>query len=268
MISIITSLYQSDRYLDKFSKDLKNFAQDLKHKNFPFEIIIIANEPTEREKQLEKEFSDEVWFSFVSVGRESVFATFNRGVGLAKGDKVGFWNVDDTRYASAIIEASGLFAQGAELVYFPFLIKRYLNFGLFSLPLPAQKIDKQIPKFNEETSGQFKNNMFCGPFFMFTKALYQKVGPFDEQFKIVGDFDWCTRAAYKTQRFAKAKSSGGVFRVDGGGLSAGVNPRRVAENNIVYMRNRAWKKMAIAQDLIIKQYRPKHLLAQGRFQEI
>lgn len=267
MISIITSLYQSDRYLGKFSKDLKNFTQELKGNNIPFEIIIIANEPTAREKQLEKEFSGEPWFLFVSVEREPVFATWNRGVSLAKGEVIGFWNADDVRFASAVIEARNLFAQGAELVHFPFVIKRYLKLGPWYLPLPSQKIDRQIPEFNAKTSSEFKKSMFCGPFFMFKKLLYEKVGPFDEQFKIAGDFDWCVRAANKTERFEKAKSLGGVFRVDGGGLSAGANPRRTAENNIVYMRNHAWDKMAVAEDIIIRQYRPKYLKVGEKFLE-
>ncbi len=265
MISIISSLYKSDRYLKRFQKALANFAQCLEKAGVDFEVIAIANEPTEKEKQLQKEFSGQAWFSFVSVGRESVFATFNRGVNLAGGEFLGFWNVDDIRYAQAVIEAVNLFSEGAELVHFPFLIKRYLNLGLFSLPLPTQKIDRQIPEFSASTKQQFLKGMVCGPFFMFTKSLYQKVGPFDEQFKIAGDFDWCARAVYKSEKFVKAKTLGGSFRVDGGGLSAGTNPRRVAENNIVYIRNRVWEKMQVAQDLIINEYRPKHMLLQGRY---
>ncbi len=163
-----------------------------------------------------------------------------------------------------------MFAKGAELVYFPFYVKRYFKVGSWYLPLPLNKIDQQIPEFNEETSSFFQSNMFCGPFFLFTKVLYQKVGSFDfdEQFKIAGDFDWCARAAYKTDKFVKAKSLGGVFRVDGGGLSAGVNPRRVAENNIVYARNHAWEKMAVAEDLIIKQYSLKFIKAGGAHSHI
>ncbi len=113
MISIITSLYKSDRYLDRFRKKLKEFVQYLEFKNFPFEIIVIANNPTVREKRLEKEFAGKNWFSFVSVERESVFATFNRGVSLAKGEILGFWNVDDIRFPSALLEAGG---QGACLL--------------------------------------------------------------------------------------------------------------------------------------------------------
>lgn len=265
MISIITSLYKTDRYLDKFSQHLKNFANELKSKNVPFEIIAIANDPTQRERQLEKELSSETWFSFVAVGRESVFASFNRGFALAKADILGWWNADDIRYSAAVVEAVNLFAKGAELVHFPFLVKRYFKFGPMNIPIPAQKVDKQIPQFSQNTKRQFLESMVCGPFFLFTRVLYERVGPFDEQFKIAGDLDWCIRAANKTDKFVKAKTIGGIFRVDGGGLSAGTNPRRTAENNVVYVRNHSWDKIAVAEDLIIKDYRTKHLLCAGNF---
>jgi hypothetical protein len=79
--------------------------------------------------------------------------------------------------------------------------------------------------------------MHCGPFFIFTRELYNKMGPFDEQFKIVADFDWCVRAAKITDKFFLGKESAGVFRVDGKGLSSGGKPIHQAENNIVYRRH-------------------------------
>ena len=268
MISIISSLYKSGRHLNQFQKALKGFAQDLQRAGVDFEIIAIVNEPTEAEKKFAADFANQPWFKFTEAAREPLYASWNRGINLARGGVVGFWNADDVRFAESVIEAGRLFAQGAELVYFPFIVKRYLSIGSLSLPLPGQTMDKQIPEFNATSLSDFKKSMFCGPFFMFTKSLYEKVGPFDEQFKIAGDFDWCARAAHKTDKFVKAKTVGGVFRVDGGGLSAGTNPRRVAENNVIYMRNHVWEKIVVAEDLIIKDYRPKNLKYQGVFSAI
>ena len=236
MFSLVTSLYKTDKYLDAHTKNLRRFANELKEKNISFEIIAIANDVSAREKQFGKDFSAESWFTFLEVPRESVFATFNRAFSMAKGDVFGFWNVDDVRYSESLVEAEKLFKEGAELVYFPFTVKRYFKVGPWAVPLIWQRIDKQIPEFNQQTKKQFLEGMICGPHFLFTKSLYQQVGPFDEQFKIAGDFDWCIRAAKITDKFVKAKSLSGVFRVDGGGLSAGANPRRSAENNLIYKR--------------------------------
>ena len=254
MVSIITSLYQSDQYLPAYEKHLKAFTRHLIALRFEFEIIVIANDPTEREKKFRQAFKNEPWFRFVSVAREPLYATWNRGVELAKGRAIGFWNVDDTRYPQAITEAYQLLQAGAELVYFPFKIDRYIKFlGRYFL-IHKQLINSAIPEFNTTTRKEFQRSMVCGPFFMFSKELYVKVGPFDEQFKIAGDFDWCIRAAKVSDKFVKAKSLAGEFRVDGGGLSAGSNERLVEENNTVYRRHGVADKIAATSGALSAQY--------------
>ncbi len=257
MVSIITSLYKSDAYLDAYTKNLRIFSKDLLVRNFDFEVLVIANDPTEQEKQLEKDFAGSSWFRFVPVGRETLYATWNRGVNLAKGSVIGFWNVDDVRYAEALLQTRELVARGAEFIYYPFYIKRYIKIFSYSILIYKRLINKQIPEFNQSTKPQFLSGMLCGPFFMFTKSFYEKVGPFDEQFKIAGDFDWCIRAAKATNYFTKAKTIAGTFRVDGGGLSAGANERLAVENNTVSLRHNFPEKFKNIGSKLTEQYNPK-----------
>lgn len=229
MISIITSLYNSDRHLDNYVKALKDFSKNLKAKN-DFEILVIANDPSPKEKSLREIFSDSSWFSFSTVKRESLYASWNRGIEMAKNEIVGFWNVDDVRYPKAIVDGIRLIKEGAELVYFPFIIKWHINFLGFSFVVHKRIIHP--PKFNRE---EFTRFMHCGPFFIFTKSFYRKVGPFDEQFKIAGDFDWCIRAA-KISEFKLSGEIAGEFSVSREALSSRKNPLGEAENNIIYKR--------------------------------
>jgi len=260
MISIITSLYKSDRYLDSFSVQLKSFANFLSLNGISFELIAIANEPTDRERKFAQDFEKNNWFKFFSIAREPLYATWNRGVGMAFGEIIGFWNVDDVRYPEAVLEGLKLFSGGAELVYFPFKINRYLKiFGHYFL-VHKQTIKDKIPEFNEKTKNDFLHQMNCGPFFMFTKKLYEKVGPFDEQFKIAGDFDWCVRAAKLPGNLVKAKSLAGEFRVDGGGLSAGGGMRQVVENNVIYRRCGFTHLIKQEDEELAKNYRLETIL--------
>ncbi len=268
MVSIITSLYRTDKYLSQFEQNLRVFVNALNSAQVDFELIVIANDATEVEKNFALKFKNENWFKFLEIGREPLYATWNRGAEMAKGEVMGFWNVDDVRFGNAIVEAEKLFQASAELVHFPFVIKRYLKLGSWFLPLPKTTINHQIPEFSSKTKSEFLAGMVCGPFFMFTKDLYNRVGPFDEQFKIAGDFDWCVRAVKVSDKVVKAKSLGGVFRVDGGGLSAGGSSRHIAENNVIYVRNHLWHKLINAEDLAIKNYRPHHLLHKGEYREI
>src|SRR3990167_3573116 len=77
---------------------------------------------------------------------------------------------------------------------------------------------------------EFALSMHCGPFFIFSRSLYDKVGPFDEQFRIVGDFDWCIRAVKISDKFMLSAKVAGVFKRTGDTLSGG-NLRHAAENN-------------------------------------
>ncbi len=237
MISIITSLYNSDRHLNNYVKALKDFSNKLKMKD-NFEILVIANSPSSKEKSLREIFSDSPWFSFIEVKREPIYASWNRGVELTKNEIIGFWNVDDIRYPEAIIDGIRLIEDGAELVYFPLWYLRYVR--LLSLRVLVKRKLILPPLFNQK---EFIRSMHCGPFFIFTKSLYEKVGPFDEQFKIAGDFDWCVRAA-KVSEFKLSKEIAGEFIKDGSGLSGRQSMSlQEVENNIIYRRYSVLNKM-------------------------
>ncbi len=107
--------------------------------------------------------------------------------------------------------------------------------------------------------------MLCGPFFLFTKSLYARVGPFDEQFKIAGDFDWCVRAAKVSNGFVRGKTLAGEFRVDGGGLSAGGSERHAVENQIICQRHHIIDKIKPFGSSLLEQYRADAILYQGNY---
>lgn len=233
MITFITSLYKPERYLENYLKHISAFSKVISN----FELIIISNDTSDWTKNKLEEFIDKnnatSWFRVFNVPRESLYASWNRGVGLAKNDIIGFWNVDDIRYPEAVADAVKLIKEnGAELVYFPFIIKWYLNF--FGLALLVKRKNIVPPVFDKR---EFTRSMHCGPFFVFKKSLYDEIGSFDEQFKIVGDFDWCIRAAKVSDKFARSDKIAGVFgRYYGSNLSGG-NERHAMENNLVYARH-------------------------------
>ncbi len=269
MLTLITSLYKSERYLAQYIANLKKFAEILSRNKVDFEIIVIANAPSEKEKELKEIFKNNPWFVFAEVAREPLYASWNRGVESAKNEIIGFWNVDDIRYPEAVIDGLRLLKEGAELVYFPFIIKWYLKIFRFSLLVKQKKIEPPVFERRE-----FVRSMYCGPFFIFKKSLYEKVGPFDEQFKIVGDFDWCVRAAKITDKFVLSDKIAGVFRVDkalgalgisGAGLSGGrANARHLAENNIVCVRHGIKDKIQPADENLMKEYNSDKIVCKNK----
>jgi ubiquinone/menaquinone biosynthesis C-methylase UbiE len=231
MITFITSLYRSDEHIERYSGLITRFHDDLASKSIEIEIVIIANDPTEKENACLDDLSTDAlnsegkaWVRIIKVPRESLYASWNRGVREARGEIVGFWNVDDERYPEAIPASLEAFGKGAQLVYFPFIYKRYVHIAGIDMIAKVRKIDP--PLFDQ---ARFRNEMHAGPFFMFKRETVGTVGIFDESFKIAGDFDWLSRASQLIP-FTKVDAVAGVFKNNGRTLSGSRNSLQQDEN--------------------------------------
>jgi len=271
MLTLVTALYKSDRYLPGYFSRLYPFVAELKNRGIEFEVIFVPQKPTELEKKLLAEAAKNSWCRIYENPEPSLYMAWNTGVLNAKGDVVGFWNADDWRYVDGTIEAYNLVMAGADVAYSPFRIRRYLQVLGHDVLVHIQRIDKQVPGFNDATYNQFLTGMHCGPFFMFNRKFYDQVGPFDEQFRTVADFDWCLRAAKISKNFKRGKQLIGSFRVDGRGVSAGGRPRHFAEDNIVYLRHGINNKIVDNQTVpgveeLMKDYRANAVKFHGEWQ--
>ncbi len=224
-ISITSSLFKTEKFLPKWQKNLMKFAEEAKRINLQFEVNAIANEPSDAELQILNELKKEPWFKLHIVGRESIYASWNRGARVATAKVVTSWNVDDIRNAEAMKDGLSLIANGAELVYFPFTYKRYIK--VLGVDVLVKRILINPPEFSREI---FTKEMHCGPFYFFTKSLFEKIGPYDETFRIAGDYDWCVRASRVSDSIVKSNLNSGIFEKRAGTLSGGKNPLQEQEN--------------------------------------
>ncbi len=227
MISIITSLYNSQRHLPKYAKHVEEVSLALTQANIEHEFIIISNNPNEEEKSALKEIetNKNIKSKIITCERESLYATWNRGVRDATFPNITFWNVDDVRFPNAIIGGLSKIKDGADIVYFPYIYKRYVRILGFKV-LAKIKVTKTI----EFDKNIFTKGMHAGPFFMVKKDAFSKIGFFDESFTIAGDFDWMVRAAKADLMFKKSDILGGIFTNDGTTLSGSKNDLQQKEN--------------------------------------
>ncbi len=267
-LSLVTALYKSDRYLPGYFRHLYPFVNKLRSLGVDVEVVFVPQKPSDLEKKYLEQASANTWCRIYEGDTPSLYMAWNIGTLMAKGDVVGFWNADDWRYIKGTLEALSLFKQGAELVYSPFRIRRYMNFFGQDILVFIKEINKQVPEFNNQTYPTFLYQMHCGPFFMFDKKLYAKVGPFDEQFKIVGDFDWCIRAAAIKAKLVRGRGLLGSFRVDGRGVSSGGRLKHMAENNIVYIRHKQTCPKWSNTENFMKLYDPGKIFFQGQGYEV
>lgn len=214
-ISLIASLYRTDSHIKSWSKWLLTFASELQQKKVDFEIIIISNEPTVKEKDflntLQSSHYD--WLTIHEVPRESIFESWNRGIKLATGEVIGFINVDDIRFVDSLIDGIQRIHDGADFVYFPFIYKRYIHILNFNI---LAKIKKFYPPQPEEAKKIL--GMPYGPFWLVSKKFLERAGEFDPTFKVAGDYEWSMR----TQQIGKFELSNvisGIFTSNGTTLS-------------------------------------------------
>jgi len=88
LISIITAVYNNEKYLEESIKSL----QSQKYKNF--EHIILDGGSTDNTLNIIRKYEDKIDY-WCSKKDHGIYDAFNNGMKLAKGDYIGFLNSDD-----------------------------------------------------------------------------------------------------------------------------------------------------------------------------
>ncbi|QSH39036.1 hypothetical protein JXR01_01850 [Candidatus Kaiserbacteria bacterium] len=223
-ISIIISMYRTDQHLDRFLYDATKLSHALKLAKVDHNFILIVNDGTKKERSALASLASQ--FKVLFVEREPIYASWNRGVKEAEGKFVTFWGVDDTRFGEAIIDGlNALQNSRADIGYFPFRYHRFVQ--VFGLKILAKVKTFTPPKFEKE---RFLKEMHLGPHFIARRSLFERVGYFDESFKIAGDYEFQTRAVKAGAYLIRILSISGIFRNDGTTLSGSRNKLQAEEN--------------------------------------
>ncbi|MXV94229.1 MAG: isochorismatase family protein, partial [Chloroflexi bacterium] len=217
-IALISSLYRCERHLPTFSAALIGFAKVTSQAGLDVHYLPILNaaSPAERE-QIDKlaraiNAANHGRMTPHYVARESLYASWNRGLAHSDADVFGFWNADDIRAADAFFAGYRALQAGADLVDFDFTRVRTVR-RLRLFPRTERLL---VPCLYDPARFNRRNGI--GPFFIARRSLYDAVGPFDGTFQIAGDTEWASRA-FDCCHFQRIASSGGDFIVHGDNLS-------------------------------------------------
>ena len=190
-ISVLTSLYNCKRYLSGYFEHL---ARVLNLEEI--EVLLLHNEPKEDEVRLIEKaiprFPQHLIQHIEIDQRESLYASWNRGVRHAQGAFIGVWNVDDIREPNSLQKQADLLTQNphAGMAYGDMI--GVDNYGdkegrLYTAPEFAGK------------QNLFLRNFYGSCFPMWPKQIHEKVGYFDEQLRVVGDLDFQIRIASQSE---------------------------------------------------------------------
>jgi len=251
-IAVISSLYRIESHLEQFTQAVLMFAEQVHRAGIDVHYLPLVNDATTLERKSIDNLTESITRASYGkmtphyIERETLYASWNRGIRLADTPYFTFWNADDVRDASAFIEGYQALQDGSNLVDFIFTgIKSVRRFGLF----PTVEHKQSAMLFNPD---QFTRKNGVGPFFMASKILYEQVGVFDEHFRIAGDMQWAGRTLPYV-KFYPAQKIGGSFYIHGDNLSNTGTNRENIEVNIIFMRRQDWYQLLPTDPVALRE---------------
>jgi FkbM family methyltransferase len=218
-VSAIVSTYNGERFLRGCLEDLE--AQTIADR---LEIIVVDSGSTQNERAIVENFQrryDNI--RYLRTERESLYAAWNRGVGLARGRYLTNANTDDRHRHDALEVMARTLDEHPEagLVYGDCLITRTPNETYAS-----NSADRLLcwPEFSLRQALQY---CLFGPQPMWRRSAHAEIGSFSPDYKVAGDYDFFLRLATRYGALHIAEPLGLYY--EGGGLELGDPGRAQAE---------------------------------------
>ncbi len=206
-VSAIVSTYASEEFIDGCLHNL--VSQSLFQKGELEIIVIDANSPENEKSIVERYQNNFDNIQYVRTPeRETLYASWNRGIQLAKGDYVTSANTDD-RHRKDALET----------------LARYLDaHPEFALIYPGQ-IDTSVPNESFETTSSTKllnwptytyheleHHCIIGSQPMWRKSLHDKYGYFRAEMKSAGDYEFWLRIGKHENMYRYPETLGLYYR--------------------------------------------------------
>ena len=220
-ISIITSVYNGDEFIEPFLEDITR--QTIFEEKCEL-IIINANSPGNEEQvilEYQEKYPDNIVYKKLDED-PGIYGVWNMGVEMSTGEFLTNANLDDRKRVDSLERhAKALYAsQETDLVYADSLITQS----------PNETYEDNSSNGNRYNSPQFSleamlrgNLPHSNP--MWRKTLHDKNGLFDAKYKSAGDWEFWLRCAFAGSKFLKISDLAGLYYFNPKGIST--NP----ENN-------------------------------------
>ncbi len=230
-ISIITSVYNGDQFIEGFMYDITRqtiFDQ--------CELIMInANSPGNEEKVIKKYMKKYSNIIYKKLDEDpGIYAVWNMAIEMARAPYITNANLDDRlKYDCYEMHARALDEhKDIDLVYSDFFITHYPN-EIFAINRHEKiAIMRNFSKRNMRKT--LPNNH---P--MWRKSLHEKYGYFDEKYKHAGDWEMWLRAVKGGAKFLKASGIYGLYYYNPKGLSTDKENSEIAhEQRKIYWKYR------------------------------
>lgn len=166
--TIITISYNSAEFIE----DTIVSVLSQTYKNF--EYIIIDGDSNDGTLEIIKKYHDKL--NFLSEMDNGIYDAFNKGINISKGEYICFLNAGDL-YEDNYLEIIANEIGNYEVV----------SSNIMLLDSSKRILRPNYPKCN------FGRQPFLHPALVVRRSIFQKIGYFNLQFKVFGDFEWMIR---------------------------------------------------------------------------
>lgn len=216
LLTVISSLYKSDRYVEEFVRTLKGQSVfDL------IEVVIVAVSPSDVEIKALSAFDGASNVHVIKVENQiGIYKAWNLAIESSNAPFITNMNADDQRHPRSLeVQVSELHESGADVLYQDVYYSYEENLPwetISSISLKSEFGDVTL-----KSLLQGFNYPHNAP--MWKRDLHKAIGLFDASFTSAGDHDFWIRAALSGKRFVKSAHMHVSYYINPEGVSTSPN---------------------------------------------
>ena len=198
LVSIISPSFNKGEFIEEC-------IESIQRQSYPnWEHIVVDGGSNDQTIQILRRYSHIRWISEPDGG---MYNAINKGIGLARGDIIAYLNCDDRYFPSTLRRVVKEFAT-SEIIDFVYGYCGYIDksgaelFFMRSIPYFPFLL-KKMPRIP-----------WAQPSTFWRRAVHDKIGTFDEQFMIVGDFEFFGRMIRRGCRGKLVRAKLSQFMLD------------------------------------------------------
>lgn len=207
-ISVITVCYNSEKVIERTVQSVVSQTCN------DFEYIIIDGASTDKTLEIISRYGNKI-SKVISEKDGGIYEAMNKGIANATGDYIVFLNADDVFLHENVLKLAAEKMNDGKALYYGDLVF----------------IEKNTGKINNRRQNNVNYIYLCGgmlfhPTIFASKKLFEKVGNFNTNYRIVADYDWILRSLVQFKANCSYLGFPITMFADGEGASS--NPKNKA----------------------------------------
>jgi glycosyltransferase involved in cell wall biosynthesis len=233
ILTVIVSLYKSDKYIDEFLKTLK--GQTVFNL---IEVVIVAVSPSDFELVTLSALNEDPNVQIIKIeNRIGIYEAWNLAIKASSAPFITNMNVDDQRHPQSLeVQVSELAISGADVLFQDVYYTYEENLLWGEISSIALKSEFGEVTFKSLLQGY--NYPHNAP--MWRRDLHREVGWFDEGFVSAGDHDFWIRTALKRKSFVKSEYMHVSYYINPEGISTSLESPGRLEGAIILKKYKGY----------------------------